>query len=341
MARVAIVGAGLAGLTLAHRLAPKHTVTVYEKSRGPGGRMATRYAGAFEFDHGAQYFTARTRAFREFLEPLIGEGLITPWRARCVEISPTGAVIQRAWDESEPRYVGVPRMNVFGKALAGGLDIRFGTAVERVERSGTGWRLLLADTPEPVDTDWLLVTTPLPQAKALLADVEGFGAALGERQMLGCFSLMLGFESPPAVAFDAALVYGADIRWIAVNSSKPGRGPASTMVVHAANRWTDANIEVELDAVRGHMLNEVHRVIGIRAADAVHQDIHRWRFANAVKADGASHFLSPRQRLGVAGDGWLGGKVESAFTSADGLSNDLEAVLGQAPAPTFCANRAP
>ena len=135
--------------------------------------MATRYAGDFEFDHGAQYFTARTRAFREFLEPLIGEKLISPWRARYVEISPTGALIQRTWDESEPRYVGVPRMNVVGKALAGGLDIRFGTEVERVERSGTGWRLLFDDTREPVGTDWLLVTAPLPQAKALLADVEG------------------------------------------------------------------------------------------------------------------------------------------------------------------------
>jgi len=289
--------------------------------------MATRYAGDFEFDHGAQYFTARTRAFREFLEPLIGEGLISPWRARCVEISPTGALIQRAWEESEPRYVGVPRMNVVGKALAGGLDIRFGTKVARVERSGSGWRLLLDDVPEPVDTDWLLVTAPLPQAKALLADVEGFGAALCDRQMLGCFSLMLGFDSPPALAYDAAVVSGADIRWIAVNSSKPGRGPASTMVVHAANRWTDANIEVDHDAVRGHMLNEVTRITGIRAADAVHQDIHRWRFANAVKADGASHFLSPRQRLGVAGDWWLGGKVESAFTSAYGLSNELDALL--------------
>lgn len=327
MARIAIVGAGLAGLVLARRLAPKHTVTVYEKSRGPGGRMATRYAGDFEFDHGAQFFTAKTEAFREFLEPLVRDGLVAPWRARYVQIAADGSVTARPRDDGEPRYVGVPRMNVVGKALARGLDIRFGTRVERVERSGAGWRLKLDIDSGPVTADWLLVTVPLDQASALLGHVEGFAAALGPRRMLGCFALMLGFESPPGIGFDAAVVEGADIGWIAMNSSKPGRGPAPAMVVHATNAWSDANIALGLEAVRAHMIDELTRVTGCRAADAVHQAIHRWRYANAEDVGGTTHFLSPGQRLGVAGDGWRQGRVESAFTSAEALSDSLEAML--------------
>ena len=70
MRRVAVIGAGLSGLA-ARELSESSEVTVFEKSRGYGGRMATRYGGDFEFDHGAQFFTARSAEFQEFLEPLI------------------------------------------------------------------------------------------------------------------------------------------------------------------------------------------------------------------------------------------------------------------------------
>ena len=68
MKKVAIIGAGLAGLTLARRLRGFASVTVLEKSRGLGGRMATRRSDNFEFDHGAQFFTARSTAFRDFIK---------------------------------------------------------------------------------------------------------------------------------------------------------------------------------------------------------------------------------------------------------------------------------
>ena len=77
--KIAIIGAGLAGLTLAHRLVARHDITVFEKARGPGGRMSTRRADPYAFDHGAQYFTAETDRFRSLLKPLRETGLIAPW----------------------------------------------------------------------------------------------------------------------------------------------------------------------------------------------------------------------------------------------------------------------
>ncbi len=88
MTRVAVVGAGLSGLTLAARLRAHADVTVFEKSRGYGGRLATRRAAPFAFDHGAQFFTARTTAFREFLAPLIEAGVVDTWLARFTEPLP-------------------------------------------------------------------------------------------------------------------------------------------------------------------------------------------------------------------------------------------------------------
>ena len=78
--KIAIIGAGFAGLTLAKRLAEQHDVSVFEKARGPGGRMSTRRADPFAFDHGAQYFTVETERFEAFLSPYPRErtGTVNP-----------------------------------------------------------------------------------------------------------------------------------------------------------------------------------------------------------------------------------------------------------------------
>ena len=139
MIRVAIIGAGLSGLVLAHRLQAAAEVTVFEKSRGSGGRLSTRYAGDYEFDHGAQYFTARTEAFRSFLQPLIEAGMIAQWRPAIAEFDRSKVTTVHDPDGAETRYVGAPRMNRIGKALADELILELETSIARIERTDGGW----------------------------------------------------------------------------------------------------------------------------------------------------------------------------------------------------------
>lgn len=321
--RIAVIGAGLAGLTIARDLSDCAEVSVFEKSSGVGGRMATRYAGDFEFDHGAQFFTARSAAFRDFLAPLIASGTVAPWLARFAELHGPEINASRTWTPDYPHYVGVPRMNAVGRALAAGLDIRLSARVLAAEFDRDRWSLEVETDGgrESLDGfDWLIVTAPLTQSVALLGHVGGLAAAVGSRAMLGCYALMLGFAEMPRPGFDAALVREADISWISVNSSKPGRKAPATMLIHATNRWADANMDSDQDRVQAHMLSEVSRVAGIDANAAVHKSLHRWRFANLPQQSGPPCYLSSEHRLGVAGDWWVRGRVEAAFQSARALT---------------------
>lgn len=98
MIKIAIIGAGIAGLTAAKILKDCAQVTVFEKSRGVSGRMSTRYADPYYFDHGAQYFTAKSTDFKEFLKPMIDNGIVKNWQANFVEIKDYKIINQKTME---------------------------------------------------------------------------------------------------------------------------------------------------------------------------------------------------------------------------------------------------
>jgi predicted NAD/FAD-dependent oxidoreductase len=322
MATFAVIGAGLAGLVVSRKLARSLDVVLFEKSRGVGGRMATRHADPFRFDHGAQFFTAQTRAFRTFLEPLIEAGIVADWPARFAELRRDQVAESRQWDNEHPHYVGVPGMNAIGKALASGLDVRLDTAVTSLQRSGTRWRLV-GDGQRPLgEFDWVVVTAPSAQAAHLLASTSIASAAEPVR-MHACFALMLGFDGTVDLPWQAALVHDADISWISINSSKPGRPASSSLVVHSTNDWANAHADDDTEAVRRHLLDEFREVTGIDGASAPFVDVHRWRHANVDRQEGDLYALDPDQQLAACGDWFVRGRVEGAFCSADALAERL------------------
>ena len=75
-----IIGAGMSGLLAARRLQQSGLkVTVLDKGRGLGGRMATRRILDGVFDHGAQFFTVRAPAFQDCVDEWLAEGAAQLW----------------------------------------------------------------------------------------------------------------------------------------------------------------------------------------------------------------------------------------------------------------------
>ena len=103
--KIAIIGAGLSGLTAAINLDRTADITLFEKSRGAGGRICTRYVDSYNFDHGAQFFTARSAEFKQFLKPLIKSGVIDNWKARWIEVKDNRIINRQQWNDDLPRYV--------------------------------------------------------------------------------------------------------------------------------------------------------------------------------------------------------------------------------------------
>ena len=177
MTKIAIIGAGLAGLTAAHDLKEHASVTLYEKSRGVGGRLATRRAEPFAFDHGAQFFKARQGVY----------GLYRSHDRRTRVLRKLKAAPWSTLNSGRrPHYVGAPASAV-GKYLGADLDIHFETRITSMQWSHEQWHLQDERGETPAPYDWVLSTLPAQQAFDLLPPTLLPMRRLASK-MRGCFS---------------------------------------------------------------------------------------------------------------------------------------------------------
>ena len=319
MTRVAIIGAGISGLAVAHLLKNDVEVTLFEKSRGVGGRISTRRNGDLAFDHGAQYFTARTAAFKDFIQPLRNKGFIARWDARYAKIDGTNVVARKNWGADHPRYVGVPSMNQICKHLAKDLDVKKNTKIIAINGQDK-WQLTDTEGKLYPDFDWVVSTIPAPQAHEIVPACFRYHRNMSAIKMEPCFALMLGLDDMIALDFEAAHITNSDLSWMAINSSKPGRGEAKTLVIHSSKEYAKSAINSSSAEVMQHLLSEASRVMGVDLNGAEHKAIQRWLYAsNENEEPTATVFLDHEHKLAVCGDWVLGGRIESAFNSAHDL----------------------
>lgn len=323
MTKIAIIGAGFAGLSIAHLLKNAAEITLFDKARGVGGRMATRRSDHYVFDHGAQYFTARTEAFQNFIRPLMKENIITPWHASYAKIRDSNIIESRSWKHDLPRYIGINGMNKVAKYLAKSFSVHLRTTITSLDHHGQ-WQLMDANAQRHGPFDLVIMTLPAPQASALLPTTFQYYRDIQPVKMLGCYALMLGFAKKIPLAFEAAHVIDSDLSWIAVNSSKIKIPDPFTLIVHSSSDYAEKNLTTDDHTVLKHMLETTHKTIGHDLEGADCKILQRWRYASNTEPSSQAAFFDPKLKLGVCGDWCFGGRVEGAFSSAHSLANMIK-----------------
>lgn len=304
MKKIAIVGAGMAGLAAARRLEETGIgCTVIEKSRGPGGRMATRRVDGLQFDHGAQYFTARGTRF---------QSRVTEWQSQ-------GAVAE--WTPG--RWVGTPRMTAPARSLAEGLRVIRDCRITSLEGEPGHWRLTADPGSDALGKgesfDAVILAIPAPQAIPLAASAGVRFPELERVRYAPCLTLMLAFERPTGLLEHALTPSDGPVAWIARNGTKPGRtGSPETLVVHATPEWSRRHIDADPGTTAEILLDALRPHIG--DTRPVFQSVHRWLYARVEQTAGEPFLWDPRRKVGACGD-WAGGpRVEAAFDSGDALA---------------------
>lgn len=312
--RFAVIGAGISGLMSARTLHDLgFDVTVFEKSRGPGGRCATRRADpGLSFDHGVQYFTARDPHFVRQIEAWIEQGIVAEWTGQIVTIEDA---IVRSNMEQPLRYVGVPSMTAIAHHLAADLRVRRETRIVRLERFVEYWHVTDSAGKIHGPFQHVIVSLPAPQAADLLVD-HALAAEVRAVPMTPCWAVLTAFESRIETAWDGAFVHGSPLDWVARNSSKPGRNCShDCWVLHASPEWSTAHRDLYPDTVKATLLNAFARITAAPARIPVHIDAHRWLFSASPVSLDRLVFFDGDAGVVVCGDWLAGGRVEGAFHS--------------------------
>jgi renalase len=309
--RIAVVGAGIAGLAAARMLHDGgNEVTVFERAAVAGGRCATKVITAIElprglsgelaFDHGAQYFTVRSDQFSMIAAEWERDRIISKWHGRIVSFDGEG------WedvDEGTSRYVGTPGMSAIAGALAQGLRIEYGHRIAAVD-------------PLLDDFDRVIVALPAAQARALVANFPELERRLAAITMHSCWAVMAAFEERVAARFDAAFVNGSALSWIVRNTSKPKRNyKIDAWVLHASTSWSDAHRDDRLEDVGAFLMEAFEDLVAPGLPRAFYATVHRWRYAAADPPLAVGAISAPDDRIICCGDWCSGSRIEDAYLS--------------------------
>jgi len=321
MASFAVVGGGLAGISVAHRLHHAgHHVVVFEKSRGQGGRLSTRRLTDWQVDHGTQYFTARSAEFQTEVNRWQSLGWVQlwsvePWMLDRETFAPS--------PDNQQRYVGVPTMNAMVHGLSEGLEFYSECRIDRLEKQQQKWRLWDGHGEHYGLFDAVILTAPLAQSLALLPAGAKAEASLRQATMTPTWAFGLALSEPSGIEADALFANDGIVTWACRDSSKPGRpSHYESWIVHFSPKWTANHLDASEDLLHQQVVHLLERLAG--KPIHIHEYFkHRWLHARSSKQDNLIPLWDAASRVGLAGDWTVGSRLEDAWLSAQTLAEQL------------------
>lgn len=321
-APIAIIGTGIAGLSAARTLHDAgQVVHLFDKSRGSGGRMASKTIASDTFDLGAQYFTTRDRRFTEVVHQWQSGGWAEQWSPNLFQ-SQEGQLTPST--DEQLRWVGTPTMNAIAQSLIEELPVTFSCRITDVFRGEEFWTLVDATGTNHGPFSQVIIAVPAPQASALLAAAPKLAAVAASVAMEPTWAVALGFATPLDTAVEGCFVRDDALDWIARDHSKPGRdGSLDTWVLHASNQWSRQHIDLSREAVTELLHGAFAELIDCVVPEPAFTLAHRWLYARPTQSHEWSALADSGLGLYACGDWCLSGRIEGAWLSGQEAARKL------------------
>lgn len=345
MGAIAVIGAGIAGLTVTAELAAHgHEVALFDKSHGPGGRCATRRSAVGTFDHGAPGFSASTAAF---------SAQVAVWQQAgwVCSSNDADAVARDAEPRPSPRspIYAVPSMNALARQLSAQLPasvtLHTDCQVAAIEpdMAGGAWQLRLSDgSTHATRFDAVVVAVPAEQATVLLAPDAVLVDRMQRVRSDPCWTVMTAWVRPLPVTLPSGLSGDASrvLSTARRDDLRTGRTPladvACRWVLHATPQWTADHLDARSEVVVAELLRAFERQLGASLPAPSHAVAHRWRYAQVVTPCSEPCGWHAALRLGACGDAWHAhgdngsiapDGIERAWLSGHALAQQVHSTL--------------
>lgn len=322
---IAIIGAGIAGATLAQRmLKAGYDVSVYEKSRGTGGRMSSCRLDQLSADLGAPYIEANSEFFSLWLS---NQKDVTPWKPKTTSFSNTPAVTHSAMTTIVPTevFLATPRQSALTRSMLDGAKLITSTHIGSVtpEKNGT----LLHDVygQELGRFDKVVVTAPALQAATLLTAIPHFSQQAGKVKAIPTWVSIILLDKPSGINTD--IFAGGDTTLFRAikHNAKPGRHNSQNAEIwslEATTEWCEAHQGTDKESV-GQQLVEAFMQLTDSTLVVREQRVHRWLYCQHQSTISNTFLWSAEHAIGACGDWLKSPGIEGAWLSANALADHL------------------
>ena len=334
----AVIGAGLSGLACAQVLAKaRENITLFDKARGPGGRMSSKRRPDATLDLGAQAFTVRDAAFDEEVSRWQDAGCASQWPQQVYKASPVG---WQSHHDGQKRYTGAPQMSAITRHLADTLStqqvpIHLTTRIAALIRKADGWWLESDDTQLHGPYTQVVISAPPPQAATLVQPWDKHLFELSQRLVQrSCWAGWAVFSAPlptlPGVDanWQMARLEHPMLRLVSRNQTKPGReNQPESLSLLATLEWSETHLEATPEAVTQQLIDVLKSLYPAPLAlpELLNSGAHRWRYSQPDKHNDvpSQGFAYSNKGLALCGDSLRGGRVEDAWLSGHRLGQFL------------------
>jgi renalase len=331
MFEIAVIGAGIAGLTCARRLqAAGKTVVLIDKSRGLGGRLATRRLAVTHADHGVCYLQPKGELFRQWIEELLSVGILRVWTQGIHSLSAAGVL--QSPTKSADYYAAPIGATSIAKYLGRDLEIITDKLITAISPIDNGWQLSTKDPEFSVTAEQVIFATPPAQALAITREsidptcIQQLSSVQFTRSITA-IAVYPTTDQNAAAALPWQGIQSSEhstLAWIGLDSSKQIDPQQPVLVVQSSAAFAEQHFNApDLSIIGQKLLDAVAPLIPTLTSPELIQ-VHRWGYAFAQNPL-AAKFLTAQTAapLYFCGD-WCGGnRVESAYQSGMAVADKM------------------
>ncbi|MUH00977.1 FAD-dependent oxidoreductase [Scytonema sp. UIC 10036] len=347
MTDVAVIGAGMAGLVCAQQLSQAgYSVIVVEKSRGLGGRVATRRLFNTCADHGTCYLKPKGELLERFIDLLHQRHILEVWTDTVHELKPHSSVPQPQSPIPNPRYIAPTGISAIAKFLAPGLEILLNKRVTEITPTPEKkWRLAMDTSDEEITATSVVIAIPAPQALMLLEPLGEsiLGATFLENlrsvEFSPCLSAIAGYSStlqPPTEWKAVTFVEDKYLAWIGLDSSKRSNPQQPVFVLQSSAAFALHHDQTQdLQPAGEFLLNhaaESLQLSWLKTPEWI--QVHRWRYAFPTRPLQTTYLAADTGVPLICCGDWCGGNlVEGAMLSGIAAAEAINNYLRHLPLP--------
>lgn len=315
-----VLGAGIAGSTIAKILSKKYTVEVFDKARGPGGRASNkRYKSSLSFDHGLQYFNPITKDFKKFIDKLYKKKILKVWDGNHLDFT-----LKKK--DKNYKYIGKKANNDMCKYQLKNVKQNYSSHIKKINYKDKIWKITLKNNLT-YRFKGLIVTCPYPQLKKLCKKFLSKSMLNLNVKMQPNITLMLAIKKNKDLPLSSIKFNDNVLAWAANENSKNRfKSNINLWILQSSLIWAKNHIKKykNNNKIIEKLLSRFLQITGLKKENVIFCKSHGWLYSYSYTQTKMKSYWSNKYRLGICGDWFLGPKAEHAWISASALSKRIK-----------------